>query len=85
MLDTVEKQKVKEITELLKLRYGRTRIEELEELMEDRIKFDANEHENEDEYLFAMEKLIARKEEMKMTSKEWDSVWMMVETKKKKD
>ena len=52
------------ITELLKLRYGRTRIEELEALMEDRIKFDANEHENEDEYLFAMEKLIARKEEL---------------------
>ena len=25
-LDTVEKQKVKQITELLKLRYGRTRI-----------------------------------------------------------
>ena len=31
-----------------------------------------------------MEKLIARKEEMKVTSKEWDSVWMMVETKKRK-
>ena len=60
-LDMVEKQKVKQITELLKLRYGRTRIEELEALMEDRIKFDANEHDNEDEYLFAMEILIARK------------------------
>ena len=59
-LDTVEKQKVKQITELLKLRYGRTRIKELEVLMEDRIKFDANEHDNEDEYLFAMEILIFR-------------------------
>ena len=38
-LDTIEKQNVKEITDLLKLKYGRTRIEELEELMEDWIKF----------------------------------------------
>ena len=83
-LDMVEKQKVKQITELLKLRYGRTRIEELEVLMEDRIKFDANEHDNEDEYLFAMEKLIARKEELKVTHKEWDSIWMMVQTRKRK-
>ena len=52
--------------------------------MEEQIKFDANEHENEDEYLFAMERLIARKEEMKVTHKEWDAVWMMVETKKRK-
>ena len=34
-LDTIEKQKVKEIVELLKLKYGRTRIEDLEELMEE--------------------------------------------------
>lgn len=69
-LDMVEKQKAKQITDLLKLRYGRTRIEELEALMEDRIKLDANEHENEDEYFFTIEKLIARKEELKMTHKE---------------
>ena len=52
--------------------------------MEDWMNFKANEHENEDDYLFAMEKLIARKEEKKVTNKEWDSVWMMVETKKRK-
>ena len=45
--------------------------------------FKANEHENEYDYLFAMENLIARKEEKKVTNKEWDSVWMMVETKKR--
>ncbi len=43
-LDTIEKQKVKEIVDLLKLKYGRTRIEELEELMEDWIKLNFNEH-----------------------------------------
>ena len=65
---------MKEIVELLRLKYGRTRIEELEELMEDWIKFNANEHESENDYLFAIEKLIARKKEKKVISKEWDSV-----------
>ena len=46
-LDMVEKQKVKEVTRLLKVKYGRTRIEELEELMEEWMKFNNNEHENE--------------------------------------
>merc|ERR1711867_316669 len=70
-LDTIEKQKVKEIVELLKLKYGRTR---LEELMEDWIKFNFNEHEIEEEYLFAMEKMIARKEEKQVSLKEWNAV-----------
>ena len=48
-LDTIEKHKVKEIIELLKLKYGRTRIEELEELMEYWIKFNFNEHESEED------------------------------------
>ena len=52
--------------------------------MQDWMKFNANEHESEDDYLFTMEKLIARKEEKRVTSKEWDSIWMMVETKKRK-
>merc|ERR1711867_411885 len=51
-LDTIEKQKVKEIVDLLNLKYGRTRIKELEELMDDWIKFDFNEHKNEEDYLF---------------------------------
>ena len=28
--------------------------------------------------------MIARKEEKKVSRKEWDSIWMMVETKKRK-
>ena len=73
-LDTIEKHTVIEIVKLLKLKYGRTRIEELEELMEDWIKFNFNEHESEEEYLFAMEKMIARKEEKQVTMREWDAI-----------
>ena len=83
-LDTIEKQKVKEIVDLLKLKYGRTRIEELEELMEDWIKFNFNEYESEEDYLFAMEKMIARKEEKQVTMREWDAIWMMIGARKRK-
>ena len=58
-LDTVEKQTVKGLIELLNTKYGRTRLEELEEIMEDWIKFNFNEHESEEEYLLAQENLIA--------------------------
>merc|ERR1712240_887162 len=59
-LDTIETQTVKDLLKLLDIKYGRTRLEDLEELMEDWIKFNFNEHESEEEYLFAQEKLIAR-------------------------
>merc|ERR1711867_307274 len=47
-LDTIEKQTVRELIELLNTKYGRTRLEELEELMEDWIEFNFNEHESEE-------------------------------------
>ena len=59
-------------------------MEELEELMTDWMNFKANEYEDEDEYLLAMERLIARKEEKKVKDKEWNCIWMTVETKKRK-
>ena len=46
--------------------------------------FKANEYEDENEYLLAMERLYARKEENKVKDKEWFSIWMMMETKKRK-
>ena len=50
--------------------------------MTDWMNFKENGYEDEDEYLLAMERLIARKEEKKVKDKEWNSIWMMVETKK---
>ena len=76
-LDTIEKQTVKELIELLNTKYGRTRLEELEEIMEDWIKFNFNEHESEEEYLLAQEKLIAKQDEKEVTLKEWNAIWLM--------
>merc|ERR1712101_9526 len=74
-LDTVEKQTVKGLLELLNTKYGRTRLEELEEIMEDWLKFNFNEYESEEEYLLAQEKFIARQEEKDITMKEWNTIF----------
>ena len=68
---------MKGILELLNTKYGRTRLEELEEIMEDWIKFNFNEYESEEEYLLAQEKLIARQDEKEITLKEWNAIWLM--------
>ena len=83
-LDTTETQTIKEILKLLDIKYGRTRLEELEELMEDWIKFNFNEHDNEEEYLFAQEKIISRQNETKVTLTEWNAIWMMHGAKQRK-
>merc|ERR1712237_221465 len=83
-LDTIDKQTVKNLIELLDIKYGRTRLEELEELMDDWIKFNFNEHENDEEYVFAQEKLIARQEEKQISLKEWNTIWLMYGAKQRK-
>ena len=84
ILDTVEKQTVKNLIDALDRQYGRTRLEELEELMKDWIQFNSNEHVNEEQYLFAQEKLIARQNEHGVTLAEWNTIWMMYAAKQRK-
>merc|ERR1711873_378427 len=38
----------------------------------------------EEEYLFAMEKMIAREKERQVTMREWDAIWMMIGARKRK-
>ena len=83
-LDTVEKQTIKEILKQLDVKYGRTRLEELESLMEQWISFNFNEHESEEEYLFAQERIITKQNEMKVTLAEWNTIWMMHGAKQRK-
>ena len=42
--------------------------------MEDWIRFNFNEHESKEDYLFATEKMIARKEEKQVTMREWNAL-----------
>merc|ERR1712177_202800 len=50
-LDTVGKQTVKGLMELLKTKYGRTRQEELEEIMHDWLKFNFNKYQHQGSYI----------------------------------
>ena len=68
---------MKGLIELSNTKYSRTRLEELEEIMEDYIKFNFNEYESEEEYLLAQEKLIARQDEKQISLKEWNTIWLM--------
>merc|ERR1712114_170615 len=83
-LDTAERQNIKEILKLLDIKYGRTRLEELEEQMEEWIKFNFNEHDSEEDYIFSQEKIIARQNETNVTLKEWNAIWMMHGAKQRK-
>ena len=84
VLDTVEKQTVRQVYDKLKEKYGRTRMEEVEELVMEWMEFKPNEYEKAEEYWFAMERMFTKMEEKKVERKEWFSVWMMVETKRRK-
>ena len=80
VLDTIDVQTVEQIVGILKRKYGKTRMEEMEEVVTKWMKFNANEHEDEDEYLLAMEKIHTMKESLKIKDTEWFSVWMMLQT-----
>ena len=49
VLDTVDVQTVEQIVGILKRKYGKTRMEEMEEVVTEWMKFNAYDHEDEDE------------------------------------
>merc|ERR1712089_3577 len=67
------------------LEYEKTRLEELEEIMEDWINFNFTEHESEEEDLFTREKMIKIQEEKQVSLEEWDTIWDMFASKKLKE
>ena len=69
-LDTVEKQTVTQLVEISKDKYRRARLEEVEELVKEWMEFKPNDYEKDEEYLFAMERLFARKEEKQIEDRE---------------
>merc|ERR1712002_582991 len=66
------------------LKYGRTRLEELEEIMEDWINYNFKEHESEEVYWFAQEKMIKIQEEKQVSLEEWNTIWMMFAAKQRR-
>ena len=82
-LSTPEKQKVKKIIACLEERYGRTRLEKIEELVLDWIGFRDDDYEVEGDFYMLWKSFQRRKEDLKMTDREWNAVWMLKKVKKR--
>ena len=83
-LNTVEKQKIKEVIECLESSNGRTRLEKLEELISEWMKFWKDDYDDEDGLLQAMIEHQRRKEKMKIVEKEWHAVWLLKKVQKRR-
>ena len=57
-------------------RYGSTRLEKIEELVLDWIKFNENYYDDEGDCVHAIEEIERRKGYLKIVEKEWHAVWM---------
>merc|ERR1712112_738576 len=69
---------------MLKRRYGKTKEEEVEEVALEWINFRANEQEDDEEFLLAMEKLKMKKDRLRISETEWFAMFMMIQTWERK-
>ena len=84
MIVRKEDQTVEKVTRLLESRYGRTRKEKVEEVIEDLFKFREDQYEDDDELMLAMSELRQRRVDLRMTFDEFHSVWMLQKLKKRR-
>ena len=84
ILKDVVDQTTKRVLEILKIKYGRSRMEKVEECIRNCLRFKENDYKKEDEFLLAMEELDLREKELDISHAEWKYVWMLQMTKKRK-
>ena len=77
-------QTLKKVLEILILKYGRIRVEQIEDFMEDWLKFRDDQYDDDGELLLGMRELNQRRRELKMTEDKWVAVWMLSIIKKRK-
>ena len=84
VLETNEDETLKQILEILTFKYGRTRVEKIEDFMDDWSKFKDDQYKDDSELLLGMKELNQRRRELKMAEDEWVAVWMLSIIKKRK-
>ena len=84
VLEKMRDQNVKKVLELLDIKYGKTRIEKVEECVMDWLEFKEDHFEEEIELLLAMKEINQRRNELKISENEWFSTWMLGRVKKRK-
>ena len=77
-------QTVKKVLELLDIKYGRTRMEKIEDCVNEWLNFREDKFEEEDELLLGLRELNQRRLDLEITNNEWFSVWMLGRVKKRK-
>ena len=84
VLETKVDQTLKKVLEILILKYGRTRVEKIEDFMDNWSKLRDDQYEDDAELLLGMRELNQRHRELKKTEDEWVSVWILGIVKKRK-
>ena len=84
VLDKKNDQTVERALELLEVKYGRSRTERIEELVDDLLNFWEDQYEDDGELLLAMKDIRRREKEKKITRDEWLVTWMLGRIKKRK-
>ena len=79
-----EDQTLDKVIKILEKKYGRSRIEQVEEAVEEIMTFREDTFEEDDDLIMAMRELNQRRSELKMTFEEFLSVWMFGKIKKRK-
>ena len=83
VLENKEDQTIKKVLEILSIKYGRTRIEKIEDFMDEWTKFKGNKDDNDGELLLGMKEINQRRKELKMTEDKWVVTWMLGIVKKR--
>ena len=83
VLKGVTDKTTKQVLDILKIKYGRSRMEKVKECIKNCLNFKENEYKEEDKFFLVMEKLDLR-EELDISHEEWKSVRMLQMTRKRK-
>ena len=71
------------LLEILSIKYGRTRIEKIEDFMEEWTKLKGEDYDDDGELLLGMKEINQRRTELKITEDEWVATWMLGIVKKR--
>ena len=77
-------QTLEKVIGLLDVKYGQSRTEKVEDVIEDYLKFREDQYEDDDELILAMSELRQRRINLKMSFDEFDSVWMLEKMRKRR-
>ena len=75
---------MEKVIQLLNKKYGRSRTEKVEEAVKEIMKFREDYYEEDDDLIMAMQELNQRRKDLKITFKEFISVWMLGKIKRRK-